>query len=101
LTAVPVTQSAAVDVFGRAVLGGPLWSWVGLQPGDVFPLQLGCVLLGAAGSMGMVHAISLRDYTTRPAAMSAPWIVVVALVAGAALWILSQPMEMRAVGVLG
>ena len=67
LTVVPVVQSAAVDAFGRALLGGPAWGWVGLQPGSVFPLQLGCVVLGAAGSMALVHAISLRDQPSRPA----------------------------------
>jgi hypothetical protein len=101
LTVVPVTQSAVVDAFGRAVLAAPAWGWVGLQPGSVFPLQLGCVILGAAGSMGLVHAISLGDESSRPALSSAPWLVVVALIATTALWILSQPMEMRAVSILG
>ena len=100
LTVVPVVQSAAIDAFGQALLGGPAWGWVGLQPGSVFPLQLGCVVLGAAGSMALVHAISLRDQP-RPALSSVPWIVVVALLATTALWILSQPMEMRAVSFLG
>jgi hypothetical protein len=101
LTIVPVTQSAAIDVFEHAVLGGPAWSWVGMQPGAVFPLQLGCVLLGAAGSMGTVHAISLRDESSRPLAASAPWLTLVAFIGAAALWILWQPMEMRAVGFFG
>jgi polyferredoxin len=101
LTIVPVVQSAVVDAFGRALLGGPLWGWVGLQPGAVFPLQLGCVILGTAGSLALVHAISARDQAPRPVLASAPWLVVVLLIAAAALWILSQPMEMRAVNVLG
>ena len=101
LTVVPVLQSAAVDAFGRSLLGGPAWGLVGLQPGSVFPIQLGCVVLGAAGSMGLVHAISLRDQPSRPALSSVPWLAVVALIATSALWILSQPMEMRAVSFLG
>jgi ferredoxin len=101
LTVVPVVQSAAVDTFGRALLGGPAWGWVGLQPGSVFPLQLGCVVLGAVGSMALVHAISLRDHASRPALASVPWLAVVAVIATSALWILSQPMEMRAVSFLG
>ncbi len=101
LTIVPVVQSAVVDAFGRALLGGPFWSWVGMQPGTVFPIQLGCVVLGAAGSLGMVQAISHRDQSSRPALASAPWLAVVLLIATTALWILSQPMEMRAVSVLG
>jgi ferredoxin len=101
LTIVPVVQSATVDAFGRALLGGPFWGWVGLQPGAVFPIQLGCVVLGATGSMAMVQAISQRDQPTRPMLASAPWLVVVLLLTTTALWILSQPMEMRAVRFLG
>lgn len=101
LTIVPVAQSAVVDAFGHALLGGPFWSWVGMQPGAVFPLQLGCVVLGATGSLAMVQAISQRDQPSRAALASVPWLAVVLLIATTALWILSQPMEMRAVSVLG
>jgi hypothetical protein len=101
LTIVPVVQSAVVDALGHALLGGPFWSWVGMQPGAVFPIQLGCVVLGAAGSLAMVQAISQRDQPSRSMLASAPWLAVVLLIATTALWILSQPMEMRAVSVLG
>jgi hypothetical protein len=101
MTIVPVTQSAVIDGFGRPLLGGPLWGWVGLQPGSLFPIQLGCLVLGTTGSAGMVHAISRRDHPSRPALASVPWLVVIGLIAAAALWILWQPMEMRAVSVLG
>jgi ferredoxin len=101
LTIVPVAQSAAIDAFGHALLGAPFWNWVGLQPGAVFPIQLGCVVLGTAGSLAMVQAISQRDQPSRPVLASAPWLVVVLMIATAALWILSQPMEMRAVSTLG
>jgi len=101
LTIVPVAQSAAIDAFGRALLGGPFWTWVGVQPGAVFPLQLGCIVLGTAGSLGLVHAISERDEPSRAVLAAAPWHVVVLLIAITALWILSQPMELRTTGVLG
>ncbi len=84
-----------------ALLGGPFWGWVGLQPGSVFPIQLGCVVLGAAGSLALVQAISLRDQPSRLVLASAPWLAVVLLITTTALWILSQPMEMRAVSFLG
>jgi hypothetical protein len=45
----------------------------------------------------MVKAISQRDQRSRPMLASAPWLALVLLLATAALWILSQPMEMRAV----
>ena len=101
LTIVPVAQSAVVDAFGHALLGGPFWGWVGLQPGAVFPIQLGCVVLGAAGSLAVVQAIAQRDQPSRPVLASAPWLAVVLLIMTTALWILSQPMEMRAVSFLG
>jgi hypothetical protein len=68
-----------------------------MQPGSVFPLQLGVVLLGAAGSAGLVHATSLRDHPAAAGRASVPWLVLVALLTTTAIWILSQPMEMRAV----
>ena len=62
LTVVPVTQSAAIDLMGSPVLGSPLWRWAGMRPGAVFPIQLGCILLGIAGSVAVMHVISRRDY---------------------------------------
>jgi len=101
LTVVPVTQSAAIDLFGWAVLGDPLWRWAGLQPGSVYVLQLGFVILGACGSIGLMHATSSRDYPDRPAIAAAPWLFAVSALAIAALWILSQPMDMRGLGGVG
>jgi polyferredoxin len=95
LTIVPVTQSAAIDLLGRAALGEPAWNWMGMRSGLVFPIQLGFVLLGTAGSLGLVRATSLRDHAARPWPASAPWMVLVMLLAAAAMWILAQPMEMR------
>jgi hypothetical protein len=100
-TIVPVAQSAAIDAIGRAALGEPAWRWVGMQPGSVFPIQLGFVLLGAAGSFGLVHATSLRDHPSSATRASIPWLALVALITTTALWILSQPMEMRAVSFFG
>ena len=101
LTLVPVAQSAVIDLAGWAALGEPAWSWAGLAPGSVFPIQLGFVLLGACGSSALVHATSLRDYPARPALASAPWLLVVLALTAAALWILEQPMEMRGLGGIG
>jgi polyferredoxin len=100
-TIVPVAQSAAIDALGRAALGEPAWRWVGMQPSSVFPIQLGFVLLGAAGSIGLVHATSLRDHPSAATRASIPWLAVVALITTTALWILSQPMDMRAVSFIG
>jgi ferredoxin len=100
-TIVPVTQSAALDAAGRAVLGEPDWRWLGMRAGAVFPLQLGMVLLGAFGSIVVAHRIAGFHAGDRPARASAPWIAAIVLLAAAALWILAQPMEMRAAGLGG
>jgi polyferredoxin len=101
LTIVPVSQAAALDLFGRAVLGEPLWQWAGMQPGSVFPLQLGVVSMAAAASIGLVHATAARDCPARPAVVSLPWQAVVVALATAAMWVLWQPMEMRGLGGMG
>jgi hypothetical protein len=94
-TIVPVTQSAAVDLFGRALFGGPLWALTGMRPGAVFPLQIGFVLLGAFGSLAAAYGISEREHPARSVAATIPWVVLVLLIAAAAMWVLSEPMEMR------
>ena len=101
LTVVPVTQSAVIDLAGRAALGGPAWAWIGAPSGAVFPLQLGSVLLGALGSMGLVRATAERDHPARAGAVSVPWLLLVATVAAGALWVLAQPMDMRGVTASG
>ncbi len=102
LTAVPVTQSAAIDLAGWPVLGEPLWRWAGLRPGSVFPIQLGFLLLGSAGSLALMHAVARRDHPDgRARLIAAPWLVLVLLLTAAAVWILSLPMDMRGVGFAG
>jgi polyferredoxin len=99
-TIVPVTQRAAADAVGQAILGEPSWVWLGLRPGLVFPLQIGAILLGALGSAMLVQRVSDRDHADRALAAAAPWIVLLLVLTGAALWILSQPMDMRGTGFL-
>ena len=74
LTVVPVVQSAVVDAFGRALLGGPAWGWVGLQPGSVFPIQLGCVRARRGGLDGP----GARDLAARSAVAACPRVGAVA-----------------------
>ena len=97
-TIVPVAQNAALEAAGRAVLGEPDWRWLGLRGGAVFPLQLGMVLLGGLGSILVTQRIAAQDDGNRALRASAPWIVAIVLLTAAALWILAQPMEMRAAG---
>jgi hypothetical protein len=99
-TIVPVTQSAAIDALGWAALGEPAWGWVGLRPGLVFPLQVGAILLGGFGSTTLIQRISVRDYKGHAAEAGAPWAALAVALSIAALWILSQPMDMRGTGFL-
>jgi hypothetical protein len=99
-TILPVTQSAAADLFGRAMLGNPLWGLAGMRAGAVFPLQIGFVMLGAFGSLAVAYGIAEREHPARPAA-AIPWVVLVLVIAAAAIWVLSQPMEMRGSGFPG
>jgi len=94
-TVLPVAQSAAIDFFGSAVLGEPAWRWTGLRPGLVFPIQIGLLMLGAAGSLALVWATGARDYRERSTVATAPWVLVVVILLSLTLWILAQPMDMR------
>jgi hypothetical protein len=96
LTVVPVVQSAVIDALGAPFAGLPLWTWAGMRPGAVYSIEVGLVLLGCMGSMATVVGISRRDHPGRPGRASLPWLVVVAILGAASIWVLSQPMEMRA-----
>jgi ferredoxin len=98
---VPVTQRAAIDLFGWAALGEPLWRLTGMRPGSVFPIQIGLMLLGTMGSLAAAFRVAERDYPARPGRAVVPWAVVIIGLAAAALWILSQPMDMRGLGFAG
>jgi polyferredoxin len=100
-TVIPIAQNVAVDLLGRPVLGEPMWRLTGMRPGAVYPIQLGCIVLGAMGSLAVAYRISARDYPDRPALPTAPWAMVTMTLTAVAIWILSQPMEMRGTGFLG
>jgi hypothetical protein len=69
-----------------------------MSPGSIYPIQLGLTLLGASGSAALAYAISAREYPRRAAVASIPWLIVVALLAALAVWVIGQPMEMRGLG---
>jgi len=93
LTVVPVAQSAAIDA--GLWLGEPQWGRGGLTAAAVQPIEIGLLLLGAAGSLGVAAAIARRDHPAAWRRVLAPWAVLVVVMLAAAIWVLGQPMEMR------
>jgi hypothetical protein len=95
LTIVPVTQSAAASV-GISWLGAPRWTWTGLAMRYVQPIELGFLFLGFAGSLVIAHQLAEEDSAEHPMRAFLPWAAVAALVCAASVWLMFQPMEMRA-----
>jgi NAD-dependent dihydropyrimidine dehydrogenase PreA subunit len=97
-TIVPVTQAALVEL-GWAVLGQPQWGAPGISPAVVQLLEYAFIALGLLGSLLVSYSIATTE-EIHPTRVFVPWAVLSLLLAGAAFWLMSQPMEMRGV-VLG
>jgi len=93
LTIVPVTQSAVIDFFGRPLAGEPMWQLSGVRPGLLFPMQIGGVLLGMLGSVGVASSLTTRHGQRVWSAL--PWNLLIVALAIVAVWALAQPMDMR------
>ena len=98
-TFIPVAQAALVGL-GWAVLGEPLWSLSGLSSNVVQLFEFGFIALGLIGSLLVSYAIVSSEKVDHPTRVFTVWAAVSLLMAGSALWLMSQPMEMRGV-VLG
>jgi ferredoxin len=95
LTIVPVSQAALANL-GVHLFGAPLWTWTGLPSRFVQPIELGFLLLGFAGSLFVVYQLAEEDCSPQPMRAFAPWGAVCLLIGLASLWLMFQPMEMRA-----
>ena len=89
-TIVPVIQSAL------GFLGEPRWGTPGLAPNVVQLFEFGFIVLGLLGSLLVSYAIASAD-EARPTRVFVVWAVLSIVIAVAAFWLMSQPMEMRAV----
>jgi hypothetical protein len=95
-TIVPVTQSALAEV-GWSVLGDPQWGTPGLAPNVVQLFEFGFVFLGFVGSLLVGYAIAANEEVDHPSRIFMVWAAVALIITGGAVWLMSQPMEMRAV----
>lgn len=91
-TFIPVVQSLLSDG-GLAVI--PNWRLTGWPQELVEPLGLGFLGLGLLGSLVVAYRISEREYPARVKQVFVPWAVLCVLLWGVAMWLLSQPMELR------
>ncbi|MCA9969520.1 MAG: 4Fe-4S dicluster domain-containing protein, partial [Anaerolineales bacterium] len=99
LTIVPVLQNLLLDL-GIPWFGQPNWALGPLLPARwLDPLELGVLLLGAAASLHVVGERA-RPSADRLAAQL-PWLVLLAALAAAALYVMFLPMEMRGAAMQG
>jgi ferredoxin len=89
-TFIPVAQSALAPV-----LGEPLWHLSGLPERLVYPVELGLLGLGLLGSLLVAYRLAEEGSAAHPRRVFAAWAGVCLLLWASALWLLSQPMEMR------
>lgn len=95
LTVIPVAQNAALQSFGRPLLGEPQWMLGGLPEAMVFPLEMGFLGLGLLGSWTVAWSIAHEFSPGRTWAGFASWGALHLLLFVTAVWIMTQPMDMR------
>jgi ferredoxin len=94
-TVIPVTQSALASL-GWPVLGEPRWTLTGLPSNVVQVVELGFLALGFAGSLLVIHSLAEEDSPEKSMRAFVPWAAVSTLLWIASMWLIFQPMEMRA-----
>jgi hypothetical protein len=95
LTVIPVTQNAVLRGTGHALLGQPLWQLGGLPEALVYPLELGFLGLGLVGSCLVTWSLAQQFSPARPLGSFVPWALLHLAIFGSAVWIMTQPMDMR------
>ena len=99
-TFIPVVQNAVADL-GRPLLGQPRWTLVGFSQNVVRAFEYGFLSVGFVGSLLVSHRLVEAEKSEHPHAVFAVWALVAFVLWSAALWLMSQPMEMRGVTLLG
>lgn len=99
-TVVPVTQSAFAEL-GWQILGEPRWTLVGLPQAFVQPIEFGFLLLGLTGSLMIIWQFAGQDSEDYPLRVFMPWSAVCLILFAASIWLMTQPMDMRATIMAG
>jgi hypothetical protein len=99
-TIVPVTQNAIASL-GWPILGDPRWTLTGIPKYVVEPVEFGFLLLGLAGSFLIAWRLAEEDSEKHAIRAFTPWAVVSLLLFLASVWLITQPMDMRATMMAG
>jgi ferredoxin len=99
-TLIPVTQNAIASL-GRPFLGEPRWALTGLPANVVQVVEIGFLVLGFAGSLVVTYSLAEDDSPDKPLRAFLPWAAVCLVLWCASLWLMFQPMEMRAMLMSG
>ena len=91
-TFIPVFQNFLAST-GWAIT--PMWMLGGLPEKAVYPLELGFLGLGLLGSLLVSYRLADNEPEARPGRVFTVWAGLSFFLWGSAMWLLSQPMEMR------
>jgi hypothetical protein len=94
-TVIPVSQNALANL-GWPILGQPRWTLTGIPSNIVQVVEIGFLALGFAGSLLVVHSLAEDDSPEKPLRAFVPWAAVCLVLWLASMWLMFQPMEMRA-----
>lgn len=96
LTIVPVTQTFLIDHRITLLGSTPDWSLGGLDDsGLVGLIQVVALMGGFLWSMVIAQRTAMRHYGRQAMPALLPWALILLLLVAAAVWVFSQPMEMR------
>jgi ferredoxin len=99
-TIIPVTQDAVASL-GWPILGEPRWTLLGVPKYIVQPIEFGFLLLGLSGSLLVAWRLAEEDSEKHAIRAFSPWAVVCLLLFLASVWLMTQPMDMRATMMAG
>jgi len=94
-TLIPVVQNAVASL-GLPLLGAPRWTLTGLPANLVQVIEIGFLMLGFAGSLVVTHGLAEEDSPRNSLRVFLPWAAVCLVLWLASMWLMFQPMEMRA-----